>query len=161
MNTKQQNYIVNTNFILRLEAAYPQLEEITDPAKQTPFPIPTNITETNSLQSPDTPIENYLYKFDERRQQITSTAAKRIKKDFTTEKSLFTDTETTGSDVPILQTLQEIQDSSEEEETQETTLFQQLINQRNKQIRIRKRIKQLPNITTTYNIKCIKKSTTI
>lgn len=130
-------------FYFKIGGCIPPMEEITDPAKQTPFPIPTNITETNSLQSPDTPIENYLYKFDERRQQITSTAAKRIKKDFTTEKSLFTDTETTGSDVPILQTLQEIQDSSEEEETQETTLFQQLINQRNKQIRIRKRIKQL------------------
>lgn len=130
-------------FYFKIGGCIPPMEEITDPAKQTPFPIPTNITETNSLQSPDTPIENYLYKFDERRQQITSTAAKRITKDFTTPKSLFADTETTGSDVPILQALQEIQDSSEEEETQETTLFQQLINQRNKQLRIRKRIKQL------------------
>lgn len=130
-------------FYFKIGGCIPPMEEITDPAKQTPFPIPTNITETNSLQSPDTPIENYLYKFDERRQQITSTAAKRITKDFTTAKSLFADTETTGSDVPILQALQEVQDSSEEEETQETTLFQQLINQRNKQLRIRKRIKQL------------------
>ncbi len=118
-------------FYFKIGGCIPPMEEITDPAKQTPFPIPTNINGPNSLQSPDTPIESYLYEFDERRGQITSKAAKRIKKDFTTSKTLFTDTETTGTDVPILQTLQEIQDSSEEEETEEATLFEQLLNQRN------------------------------
>nr|UGV39482.1 MAG: ORF1 [TTV-like mini virus] len=130
-------------FFFKIGGCIPPMEEITDPAKQTPFPIPTNIDGPNSLQSPDTPIESYLYTFDERRGQITSKAAARIKQDFTTTKTLFTDSETTGTDVPILQTLQEIQDSSEEEETQEATLFEQLLNQRNKQLRIRKRIKRL------------------
>nr|UGV35361.1 MAG: ORF1 [TTV-like mini virus] len=130
-------------FYFKVGGCIPPMEEITDPAEQTPFPIPTNITDSNSLQSPAENIQNYLYTFDERRGLITKTAADRITKDYSTTKTLFTDPETSGTDVPILQTLQEIEDSEEEEETQETTLFQQLINQRNKQLRIRKRIKQL------------------
>nr|UGV35165.1 MAG: ORF1 [TTV-like mini virus] len=130
-------------FYFKVGGCIPPMDQITDPAKQTPFPIPTNINDPNSLQNPNEPIESYLYSFDERRGQITKTAAQRIKQDFTTSKTLFTDSETTGTDVPILQTLQEIPLSEEEEEAEETTLFQQLINQRNKQLRIRKRIKQL------------------
>nr|UHS18450.1 MAG: hypothetical protein [Betatorquevirus sp.] len=130
-------------FYFKVGGCVPPMAEITDPAEQTSFPIPTNITESNSFQSPNEPIQSYLYSFDQRRHEITSTAAKRITKDFTTTTPLFTDSTTTGTDVPILQTLQEIEDSEEEEETKETTLLQQLINQRAKQQRISKRIKQL------------------
>nr|UGV39216.1 MAG: ORF1 [TTV-like mini virus] len=133
-------------FFFKIGGCIPPMDSITDPSKQTPFPIPTNINDSNSLQSPNESIQTYLYSFDQRRDQITKTAAERITKDFTSPTTLFTDPETTGTDVPILQTLQtlqEIQDSEEEEETEETPLFQQLLNQRNKQLRIRKRIKHL------------------
>lgn len=130
-------------FYFKTGGCVPPMDKITDPTKQPIYPIPTNIANANSLQSPTEPIENYLYSFDERRGQITQTAADRIKQDFTTPTSLFTDTTTTATDIQALQTFPKIQDSSEEEETEETPLFKQLINQRLKQQRIRHRIQQL------------------
>lgn len=130
-------------FFFKAGGCVPPMDKITDPGKQPTFPIPTNIADPNSLQSPAEPIETYLYTFDERRGQITSTAADRIRKDYSTPKTLFTDSETTGTDVPVLQTFQETEDSEEEKEAQEKTLFQQLLDNRNKQQRLRKRIKQL------------------
>nr|UGV34800.1 MAG: ORF1 [TTV-like mini virus] len=130
-------------FYFKAGGCVPPMDKITDPTKQPIYPIPTNIAEPNSLQSPTEPIDTFLYQFDERRGQITEKAADRISKDFTSTKTLFADSETTGSDVPVLQTFKEIQDSSEEEETQETSLLQQLIKQRTKQQLIRHRIKQL------------------
>lgn len=119
------------------------MDKITDPSLQPTYPIPTNIADPNSLQSPREPIETFLYCFDERRGQITETAAQRITKDIKPSKTLFTDSITTGTDVPVLQTFQETQDSEEEEETKEATLFQQLQQQRIKQHNIRRRIQQL------------------
>nr|UGV34148.1 MAG: ORF1 [TTV-like mini virus] len=130
-------------FYFKSGGCVPPMDKITDPSKQPIYPIPTNIADPNSLQSPTEPIESYLYEFDERRGQITKTAAERISKDYKPTKTLFTDSETSGSDVPVLQTFQEIQDSSEEEETKETSLFQQLLKQRNKQQLIRQRIQRL------------------
>lgn len=121
------------------------MEKTTDPAKQPTFPIPNNFNGPNSLQSPEEPIESFLYNFDERWGQITKTAADRILKDQSTKTTLFTDSRTTGTDVPLLQTLQKEDLSSEEEEAQKETLFEQLQLQRNKQRQLRIRIKQLLN----------------
>lgn len=131
------------SFYFKAGGCVPPMDKITDPTKQPIYPIPTNIADPNSLQSPTEPIETFLYNFDERRGQITQTAAERISKDIKPTKTLFTDSETTGTDIPVLQTFKEIQDSSEEEETQEETLFNQLIKQRNKQQLIRQRINKL------------------
>lgn len=130
-------------FYFKVGGCVPPMDKITDPSKQPTYPIPTNIADPNSLQSPREPIETFLYSFDERRGQITETAAQRITKDIKPTKTLFTDSITTGADVPVLQTFQKISDSEEEEETQEATLFQQLQQQRDKQQRIRRRIQQL------------------
>nr|UHS18316.1 MAG: hypothetical protein [Betatorquevirus sp.] len=119
------------------------MEKTTDPEKQPTFPMPNNFNETNSLQSPEEPIQSYLYNFDERWGQITKTAADRILKDQPTKSTLFTDSTTIGTDVPLHQTLQEEMYSSEEEETKKETLFEQLQHQRNKQKQLRHRIKQL------------------
>nr|UGV39661.1 MAG: ORF1 [TTV-like mini virus] len=130
-------------FYFKTGGCVPPMDKITNPSNQPIYPIPTNIANANSLQSPTEPIETYLYSFDERRGEITQTAADRISKDYKSAKHLFTDTTTTGTDIEALQTFPKIQDSSEEEETQETPLFQQLIKQRLKQQRIRQRIQQL------------------
>lgn len=119
------------------------MDKITDPSKQPTYPIPTNIAEPNSLQSPTEPIGTFLYTFDERRGQITEKAAERITKDPFSSKTLFTDSTTSGTEVPVLQTFQTQENSSEDEETQETSLFKQLIRQRNKQQLIKQRIQQL------------------
>nr|UGV34912.1 MAG: ORF1 [TTV-like mini virus] len=119
------------------------VEKVKDPSTQPTYATPTNILDPNSLQSPEEPIENFLYQFDWRRDQITESAAKRITQDKTTKKYLFTDAATTGTDVPIHQTHEKELLSSEEEETQTETLFEQLQLQRNKQKQLRYRIKQL------------------
>nr|UGV34631.1 MAG: ORF1 [TTV-like mini virus] len=119
------------------------VEKITNPAEQPTFATPSNILDTNSLQSPEEPIESFLYQFDWRRDQITESAAQRITKDFSPPKYLFTDGTTTATKVPLHQTQEKELLSSEEEETQKETLFQQLLNQRIKQKQLRHRIKQL------------------
>lgn len=130
-------------FYFKVGGCAAPMEKVTDPSNQPTFPIPNNLIETNSLQSPTTPIEHFLYQFDQRRDEITATAAKRISTDFELTKSLFTDSTTTGTEVPAHQTYQEKDLSSEEEEAQEKTLFEQLQQHRNKQQQLRHRIKQL------------------
>lgn len=119
------------------------IEKVKNPAEQPTYSTPTNILDQNSLQSPEEPIESFLYQFDWRRDQITETAAKRITQDFSIGKTLFSDAETTGTTVPTLQTHEKELLSSETEETQKETLFQQLLEHRLKQKQLRQRIKQL------------------
>lgn len=130
-------------FYFKAGGCVPPMDKITDPSKQPTYPIPTNIADPNSLQSPTEPIGTFLYQFDERQGQITAKAAERITKDIFSTKTLFTDPTTSGTEVPVLQTFQTCQDSSEEEETKETTLFEQLLIQRKKQQLIRQRIQHL------------------
>nr|UGV35158.1 MAG: ORF1 [TTV-like mini virus] len=136
-------------FYFKVGGCAPPMDSITDPTEQATFPVPTNMLETNSLQSPEQPIETYLYSFDERHQQITKTAAQRILKDFKPSTTLFTDPTTTGTEVPLLQKIQ-TQETDSETETQEETLLEQLIKQRRQQLRIKQRINQLiKQLTTT------------
>nr|UGV37257.1 MAG: ORF1 [TTV-like mini virus] len=131
------------NFYFKVGGCAPPVEKITDPTTQPTWVTPTNISTTNSLQSPDEPIETFLYQFDWRRDQITESAAQRITKDYGTKTTLFTDAVSTGTEVPLLQTLQEKDLTSEEEETKEETLFDQLQRHRIKQRDLRQRIRLL------------------
>nr|UGV37121.1 MAG: ORF1 [TTV-like mini virus] len=132
-------------FYFKIGGCGQPVEKVTDPATQPTYVTPTNILDTNSLQSPEEPIETSLYQFDWRRDEITKKATDRITKDFSTSKYLFTDAVSSGTQVPLHQTHQEELLSSEEEETQKETLFQQLQRQRNKQKDLRYRIKLLLN----------------
>lgn len=115
-----------------------------DPTEQPKYAIPNNILQPTSLQNPTTPIENFLWRFDERRGYITQKALQRIKTDSETEKDVFTITEPSTT-VPV-QTQKEIQttDSSTSEE-EETPLETQLLHERRKQRLLRKRINMLLN----------------
>lgn len=134
---------IDYKFHFKIGGCAPPVEKVADPTKQPTFATPNNILDTNSLQSPEQPIESFLYQFDWRRDQITETAAKRITQDFSTSKSLFTDPTRIGTEVPLHQTHEKELLSSEEEEKQTETLFEQLIHQRNKQKQLRQRIKLL------------------
>lgn len=134
---------IEYKFYFKIGGCAPPVEKVADPSKQPTYVTPSNILDTNSLQSPEQPIESFLYQFDWRRDQITETAAKRITKDFSTEKSLFTDATTSGTQVPLHQTHEKDLLSSEEEENKTETLIEQLIRHRNKQKQLRLRIKQL------------------
>lgn len=136
---------IEYTFYLKVGGCAPPIDKVKNPAEQPTYPVPNNILEQPSLQSPDEPIETFLYNFDWRRHQITETAAQRILKDYSITKSVFSDPTTTGTDVPIHQTLQKELLSETEKETQEATLFQQLYNQHQQQQQLRIRIKQLLN----------------
>ncbi len=69
----------------------PKMSEIEDPGEQHSYPIPNNLTGRSTIESPTEPIHTFLYNFDTKRDIITTKAAKRIKKDYETKKSLFTD----------------------------------------------------------------------
>nr|UGV35179.1 MAG: ORF1 [TTV-like mini virus] len=133
-------------FRFKLGGCVPPMDKVKNPADQPHYPVPNILIDSNSLQSPSEPIENFLYQFDERWGQITKTAAERITKDRKPKRTIFSDSTTTGTtDVPVLQALQEKEDSTSEEETEEETLFDQLNRQRLKQQQLRQRIKLLLN----------------
>lgn len=119
------------------------VEKIADPQQQPTYATPSNILDTNSLQSPEEPIETSLYQFDWRRDELTKKATDRITKDFSTSKYLFTDAVGPGTQVPLHQAHEKELLSSEEEEAQEETLFEQLQRHRHKQKDLRHRIQQL------------------
>nr|UPW35051.1 ORF1 [Torque teno mini virus 4] len=119
---------------------------VENPADQPKFPVPNNMFETTSLQSPTLPITDFLYNFDERQGILTKKAAKRITKDSTIEKYLFTDgTTETPFSAPAIH--QETSEESSEEEKEETSLLELLHKQYNKQQQLRQRI-----LTTLHHL---------
>lgn len=100
-----------------------------------------NILQPNSLQSPETPLEKFLYSFDWRRGYLTQKATQRISADESTETNVF------GSTGINLLNPQPTQDSSEETETEEKSekeTLQKLLQQlKQQQHRYRQRIIKL------------------
>lgn len=119
----------------------PPMEQICNPETEPKYPIPDTKHETTSLQSPTTPIQTYLYSFDERRGIITNTAAKRIKKDSETETTSLALAGPATDLQPSYKILQESTESSSEEEEEDIHL--QLRHLRRKQKLLRRRILQL------------------
>nr|UGV38404.1 MAG: ORF1 [TTV-like mini virus] len=120
---------------------------IDNPAQQPIFPIPRNMQQTTSLQDPATPPEYYLYSFDQRHDQITAKAAKRIKTDWELKEPLYS---ITGSskDVPVHP--QKAEDETSSSESEEENLLNQLQQQRQLQHQLKHRIRQL--ILKTQNL---------
>nr|UGV38060.1 MAG: ORF1 [TTV-like mini virus] len=116
-------------------------KNIKNPETQPTFPLPNNIITSNSLQSPTTNIENFLYSFDWRRQFLTKKAAQRITSDFSTEISPF---ESTGDPLNPQTSPQSSQESNSSTEEKEKEALQLLINQhRHRQQQFKRRIFQL------------------
>ncbi len=125
-----------------------QMEHIKNPADQGKWPIPTtnNIFQTPSLQSPTQPIEYFLYNFDQKRHELTTTAIQRITKNWELTKALLTDGTTSKCDTDpqqALQTLQDLQNQETETEEKETSLFEQLRQQQQLQRQLKLRILSL------------------
>nr|AZK35820.1 hypothetical protein ORF1 [Torque teno mini virus 10] len=78
-------------FYFKFGGKPPKMSEIDDPGDQHSYPIPNNLTGRSTIESPTEPIHTFLHKFDTKRDIITTNAAKSIKKDYETKKSLFTD----------------------------------------------------------------------
>nr|UGV35661.1 MAG: ORF1 [TTV-like mini virus] len=125
-------------FHFKLGGCPAPMDKLCDPTEQPKYPIPNYKQQTPSLQSPTEAIQTFLYNFDERRGMLTKKAAKRIKKDYGTEKDFV---QITGNAMDLPTPYQgppsEDETSSEEEET-ETTF--KLLKLRYKQQQLRKRI---------------------
>nr|UGV37734.1 MAG: ORF1 [TTV-like mini virus] len=122
------------NFHFKWGGCPAPMELITDPAKQEKFPTPYNQLQGLEIQDPTTPKELYLYTWDERQNQITEPAAKRLKKDYTSSK-LFTGIG--PKDIPLLETQQKTYETSDEEEEKETTNKLQQLRDHRRQLRHR------------------------
>nr|UGV36496.1 MAG: ORF1 [TTV-like mini virus] len=134
-------------FYFKLGGCPPPMDNVCDPAKQPTFPTPGNLLSTTILQSPETPIEYYLSSFDQRRDILTATAAKRLKTDWTIKDPVFQPTGTTAAEVPIRTTEETSTEDSSEEEKDQETLQWNLQQHRRKQRKLRKRILQLLALT--------------
>nr|UGV42508.1 MAG: ORF1 [TTV-like mini virus] len=128
---------IEYKFYFKWGGDLPPMETINDPTQQIWYPVPNNNSITNSLQNPTTAPETYLYQFDERRGELTTTATKRISKDWSTKEISLPFTAPRFAETPALQDPQ-TQTSSEEEE--ETNLFELLQHQRTKQRNLKLRI---------------------
>lgn len=117
------------------------METFTDPCQQEKFPIPSYKLQTNEIIDPETAKEHYLQYWDEKRQTITKSAAKRIKLTQSPEKYF---TEFGTKDVPHkTQETESDQTSTEEEEETPLQLNLQQLKHRNKRLRHRIRKLQL------------------
>lgn len=127
-------------FKFKLGGCPAPMEKLCNPSDQAKYPIPNFKQNSTSLQSPGTAIQTYLWDFDERRGLITEKAAKRIKKDYDSEKTFMP---ITGSTMDLPTPHQSLQDSDEttSEEEEETSF--QLLRLRHKQHKLRQRILKL------------------
>lgn len=130
------------NFRFKIGGQPAPMSNLTKPDEQPKYPIPNNILQTPSLQSPTTPFTQLLWSFDERRGELTKKATDRITDYQRPETSFLPITETSNSCPTTLQVLKETQETTSEEE-EETSIQEQLHNQRRKQKQLRQRINLL------------------
>lgn len=129
------------SFYFKLGGCAPPSKSIEDPNIQPYFPNSNNLIQTPSLQDPSTPIQNFLYNFDWRRDFITKTAEQRIQKYLASEQTF---SASTGSNPFIPAPHQEAQTTHEETQEKENQTLQLLINQQQrKQQELRQRILRL------------------
>lgn len=119
---------------------------VSNPSKQPVYPLPSDECTTNSLQSPAQAIENNIYSFDERHNQLTKQALKRISEDWDFTKILSSITEPTG--LPTAQGTypQETQTQTTTEKEKEEILqqlFQHRLHQQQLRLRIINLMKEL------------------
>lgn len=118
------------------------MENISDPNSQPITPTPDQLILQNEIISPETNLQNFIYKWDTRRDILTQSALQRISEIPTDDYSLFTDGTTTSTDIPQEKTSQKKTTPKEEEQT----LLLQLNNlqQLNEQLQLRfQQLKQL------------------
>lgn len=112
------------------------MSQIEDPTQQIKYNIPGNELTSTSLQNPTSNPATILWNFDQRRDYITPQALKRIEKDQTTEKIIVPG----GSLFQEYTPLQEAPSETSSEEEEETSLYNQLQQQRIKQRKLKRRI---------------------
>nr|UGV37539.1 MAG: ORF1 [TTV-like mini virus] len=116
--------------------------KVSNPATQIIYPLPSDESQTTSLQNPAQRPESLLYSFDQRYNSLTKQATERISKDWDFTQILSSITETT-TDLPAHSTFpkETPQEATSEKEKEE--IFQQLIQHKLQQQQLRTGILQL------------------
>lgn len=130
-------------FYFKFGGEPPPMSITKNPEDQPKYIIPNNLLQQPSLQSPTTPFEHYLYKFDERRGQITQRAAERITKDTESEKTVLSITDPSTWCPTTLQKQKETSETSTSEEDETTSTEERILQQRRKQRHLRKLLNRL------------------
>lgn len=135
---------VRVKFYFKLGGCAAPTKNIEDPEIQPKFPTPNNILQPNSLQSPETSIDNFLYSFDWRRGYITPQATKRISNIEEIKKTFIDSTGINLLNPPTFKSTESSSDGETTEEEAEKETLQQLIHKYQQQQRkYRRRILQL------------------
>nr|UGV38525.1 MAG: ORF1 [TTV-like mini virus] len=137
---------VTYTFYFKLGGCPPPMDDVCDPATRGKYPTPSNILSTTLLQNPQTPIEYYLSRFDERRGQLTATAAKRIKKDYDSKDTMFQPTGQASTEVPLRE-IETPSDETSEEEKDPQEIQLNIKRQRKLQRKLRHRLLELLQLT--------------
>lgn len=122
------------------------LEKVYDPCSQPKWPTTSDIQQTVSITNPEYDPSNYFYTWDTRRDFLTDTALKRLKKNQETDETVSIKTGSKSSpsaDLQLLQTLQESSDETSTPEKKKETLQLKLL-------RLRRNHKQLQQQLIKY-----------
>nr|UGV39544.1 MAG: ORF1 [TTV-like mini virus] len=111
------------------------MQNIKDPCEQPKFPVPSDQLQTIQIVDPATDKQSLLHDFDERRQTLTETATKRIKKAKDSKTNIFADLLN-----PRVQEEETSQESSEEETHPSQNITQQLLNLRRRRIKLLRKL---------------------
>nr|UGV35271.1 MAG: ORF1 [TTV-like mini virus] len=109
------------------------LEKVYDPCSQPKWPTTSGLQQTISITNPEFEPANYFYSWDTRRDFLTDTALKRLKKNQETDETISIKTGSKSSpsaDLQILQTLQESSDEASTPEKKKETLQHKLLRLR-------------------------------
>nr|ANQ39369.1 ORF1 [Torque teno virus] len=137
---KSQSIQVNALYKFRFKwgGCPAPMQNIKDPCQQPKFPVPGNLLQTIQIHDPAEDKQTTLSDFDERRQQLTTTATKRIKKAKDCKTPLFPDLLN-----PQIIYEETSETSSEEEEETQQTFSQQLIRIKRQRLYLLRKLNQL------------------
>nr|UYL84783.1 MAG: ORF1 [Anelloviridae sp.] len=130
-------------FYFKFGGEIPPMSITKNPEDQPKFPIPNNLLQQPSLQSPTTPFEYFLYKFDQRRGMLTKSAIERITKNQKPETDILSIADPSTWCPTTLQQEKETSEESTSEEEQTSSTEERLQQQRRKQKHLRKLINRL------------------
>lgn len=111
------------------------MQNIKDPCEQPKFPVPSDQLQTIQIIDPATDKQTLLHDFDERRQTITETATKRIKKAKDRRTPLFPDLLN-----PPIQEEETSETDTEEEAHPSQNITQQLLNIRRRRLKLLRKL---------------------
>lgn len=135
---------IKYSFLFKWGGCPATMESVYDPMSQPITPNPNNLISSNEIINPETDIENYIYKFDTRRDILTQKATKRITESSIYEQTMFTDGEPTATDVPLFKKAKTQEKTTQEASEEEILQQLQQLQQYNLQLQLRfNNLKQL------------------